>query len=90
MTRLLTAIVFVAVLVLVLVADSPNLDEYPDLYADLEIMPGVTVKQFRKDMQDIADAALAAFGPVQKIYDDPGGILGERWDMYRFFARRKE
>jgi len=88
MTRLLTAIVFVAVLVLVLVADSPNLDEYPDLYADLEIMPGVTVKQFRKDMQDIADAALAAFGPVQKIYDDPGGILGERWDMYRFFARR--
>jgi hypothetical protein len=70
MTRLLTAIVFVAVLVLVLVADSPNLE-------DLEIMPGVTVRQFRKDMQDIADAALAAFGPVQKIYDSPGGTIGD-------------
>jgi hypothetical protein len=81
MTRLLTAIVFVAVLVLVLVADSPNLE-------DREIMPGVTVRQFRKDMQDIADAALAAFGPVQKIYDSPGGTIGDHWDLYRFFARR--
>jgi hypothetical protein len=51
-------------------------------------MPGVTLRQFNKDMQAIADAALAAFGPVQKIYDDPGGTIGDYWDLYRFFARR--
>ena len=44
--------------------------------------------QFQKDMEAIAEAALAAFGPVQKIYDDPGGNIGDRWDLYRFFAYR--
>jgi hypothetical protein len=73
-----TAIVFVAVLVLVLEADTPNLE-------DQEIMPGVTLRQFGKEMQAIADAA---FGPVQKIYDDPGGTLGDHLDLYRFFASR--
>ena len=92
----LTAIVFVAVLVLVLVreADSPNLDgncvvasdcNWEDQFPDGEVVPGVTVKQFRKDIQDAIDAVT---GPVFKIYDAPGGSIGDHWDLYRFYARR--
>jgi hypothetical protein len=44
--------------------------------------------QFQKDMEAIADIAIAAFGPLQKIYDDPGGNAGDHWNLYRFFAYR--
>jgi hypothetical protein len=44
--------------------------------------------QFQKDMEAIAEAAIAAFGPLQKIYDDPGGNIYDSWNLYRFFANR--
>src|SRR5262249_46214918 len=94
---LIIAATAVLVLVPVREADPPNRDgncvvatdcDWLDQFPDGEIIPGVTLRQFRKDMQAIADAALAAFGPVQKIYDDPGGTIGDHWDLHRFFASR--
>jgi hypothetical protein len=61
-------------------------DQVPDeLAGTIEIEPGVTLKQFRKDIQDVIDAVT---GPVYKIYDEPGGVIGDHWDIYRFYARR--
>jgi hypothetical protein len=51
-------------------------------------LPLLWLWQFQKDMEAVAEAAIAAFGPVQKIYDDPGGNIGTYWDLYRFFANR--
>jgi hypothetical protein len=61
-------------------------DQVPDeLAGTIEIEPSVTLKQFRKDIQDAIDAVT---GPVFKIYDAPGGSIGDHWDLYRFYARR--
>src|SRR5262249_630579 len=52
------------------------------------VLPLLWIWQFQKDMEAIAEAAIAAFGPLQKIYDDPGGNIDDRWNLYRFFANR--
>jgi hypothetical protein len=74
-----------AVLVLVPVREAapPNLNgkkcfvagdcDWGDLAPDAEIIPGVTAKEFSKQMWAIVEAVT---GPVQKIYDDPGGNVG--------------
>jgi hypothetical protein len=51
-------------------------------------LPLVWLWQFQKDMDAMLEAVNAAFGPLQKIYDDTGGNVYDRWNLYRFFANR--
>jgi hypothetical protein len=67
----------------------------PVIVAVLDLVPVLVLAlplfwlwQFEKDMEAIGKAAIAAFGPLQKIYDDPGGNVGDHWNLYWFFANR--
>jgi hypothetical protein len=64
-------------------------EQIPDEFAGtIEIEPGVTLKQFRKDIQDIVDAFNKEFkrdGLVVIDYD-PGGELGTFWTLSRYYA----
>ena len=65
-------------------------EQIPDEFAGtIEIEPGVTLKQFRKDIQDVIDVTIRALkrDGFVVINDDPGGNPYDHWELYQHYGR---
>jgi hypothetical protein len=65
-------------------------DQIPDEHAGtIEIEPGVTLKQFGKDLQDVIDVTIRELkrDGFVVINDNPGGNPYEHWELYQHYGR---
>jgi len=66
------------------------LREIPDEFAGtIEVEPGVTLKQLRKDIQDVIDVTIRELkrDGFVVINDNPGGNPYEHWELYQHYGR---